>query len=67
MKGVDTAEVMIGRIDELLATKRYEWARETLTGIRANVEQTRMVTLRQQEAVEHIMIGRLKHDAGFSA
>lgn len=63
MKGIDTADVMIARIDELLATKRYDWARETLTGIRANIEQVGRVSIRQQEAVEHIMIGRLRHDS----
>jgi len=53
---------MIARITELLATKRYDWARSTLEGIRATIQQNGRVTLRQQEAVEHVMIGRLKHD-----
>jgi hypothetical protein len=61
---MDTPENVIGRITELLATRHYEWARSTLEGIRDTIEQTQRVTLRQQEAVEHIMIGRLKHDVG---
>ena len=56
---------MIARIEELLATRKYEWARETLAGIYATIETTGRVTLRQQEAVEHIMIGRLKHDVHY--
>jgi hypothetical protein len=58
----DKPDVMIARITELLATKRYDWARSTLEGIRATIQQNGRVTLRQQEAVEHVMIGRLKHD-----
>lgn len=60
---VDDADTMLARITELLATKRYEWARQTLAGISETITRTGTVTLRQQEAVEHIMIGRLKHDA----
>ncbi len=48
-------------IDDHL-TEDYEWARDTLEGIRETVEQTNRVTLRQREAVEHIILGRLKHD-----
>jgi hypothetical protein len=58
----DTPTVMLARIRELLGTGKYEWARETLTGIYANIESTNRVSLRQQEAVEHIIVGRLRHD-----
>jgi len=58
----DRPDVMIARITELLATRRYDWARSTLEGIRSTIQRSGLVTLRQQEAVEHIMIGRLKHD-----
>ena len=53
---------MIERIRELLSTSKYEWARGTLEGIARKIRVSNCVTLRQQEAVEHIMIGRLKHD-----
>lgn len=59
----DTPAVMVARIDELLGTRRYDWARDTLTGIRRTITESNTVTLRQQEAVEHIMLGRLKHDS----
>ena len=58
----DSAETVIARIDELLATKSYEWARKALVGIRTTISDSGTVTLRQQEAVEHIIVGRLKHD-----
>lgn len=58
----DAADIMLARIDELLKTGSYEWARTTLIGIYATIERAGAVTLRQQEAVEHIMLGRLKHD-----
>lgn len=61
----DSPEVVVDRINTLLATKHYEWARKTLEGIRDTIEETGRVTLRQQEAVEHIIVGRLKHDVGF--
>jgi hypothetical protein len=61
---MDSPETVVARIDELLATGHYNWARATLEGIRASIEQTGRVTLRQQEAVEHVMVGRLKHDVG---
>lgn len=60
----DTPEQVIARINELLETKSYEWARKTLTGIRDTIERNGTVSLRQQEAIEHIMVGRLKHDVG---
>ena len=58
----DSPEVMMRRIDGLIATKKYEWARETLEGIRDTIGFTGKVTWRQEEAVTHIIIGRLKHD-----
>lgn len=57
------APTMLARIDELLATRQYEWARPTLEGIRETVARTGQVTLRQEEAVTHVMVGRLRHDA----
>jgi hypothetical protein len=54
---------LLALIDQHLATGDYDWARDTLEGIRSTVEDTNRVTLRQQEAVEHIIHGRLKHDA----
>jgi len=59
-----TPATTLARIAELLATGQYEWARRTLEGIYATVEATSMVTLKQYEAVEHIIVGRLKHDVG---
>lgn len=58
----DDAATILLRIRELLVTRKYEWARDTLEGIARRIGQERIVTRRQQEAVEHIMIGRLKHD-----
>lgn len=58
----DSAPIMLARIEELLATCKYEWARRTLEGIHRTICVSGSVTLRQQEAVEHIMVGRLKHD-----
>ena len=52
------------RIDELLDTGAYDWARETLEGIRDTIERTGRCSIRQEEAVTHIIIGRLKHDGG---
>ena len=60
-----TPTTTVARIEELLATKRYEWARPTLEGIQATVLATNRVTLKQYEAIEHIMVGRLKHDVGY--
>lgn len=62
---METGDTVVARIDELLATRHYEWARPTLEGIRDTIVTTGKVTLRQREAVEHIMVGRLKHDLGF--
>jgi hypothetical protein len=49
-------------IQSLLATKQYEWCRDTLEGIANTITRTQRVTLKQQEAVEHLIVGRLKHD-----
>ena len=49
--------------ESLLATKKYEWCRETLVGIAETIRRTNAVTLRQREAIEHIIVGKLKHDA----
>lgn len=54
----------VATIDDLLASKRYEWARTTLEGIRQTIEASGICTLRQREAIEHIILGRLKHDVG---
>ncbi len=58
----DDAFTMLERIEELLLTGHYEWARRTLEGIAQTIDATDTVTIRQQEAVEHIIVGRLKHD-----
>ena len=52
----------IGLINDLLRTKQYEWCRDTLTGIQDTIFRTGTVTLRQREAIDHIIAGRLKHD-----
>lgn len=53
---------LVDLIDRHLATRDYDWARDTLEGIRATVLDTQRVTLKQQQAVERIIVGRLKHD-----
>lgn len=55
----------LGLIEQLLRTKDYEWARETLEGIAATIEETNRVTPKQKSAVEHVIVGRLKHDVGW--
>ena len=62
MQLTDAPETMLVMIAELIQTKQYDWARPTLEGIADTIRRTGCVTLRQQEAVEHVMIGRLKHD-----
>lgn len=52
----------IDLIYRLLATKKYEWARGTLEGIASTIDRTDNVTLKQKEAIDHIMTGRLRHD-----
>jgi hypothetical protein len=54
----------IDLIQRLIATRQYEWARDTLTGISATIDRTGIVTLKQREALDHIITGRLKHDLG---
>ena len=51
-------------IEDLLRTKQYEWCRGTLKGISNTIQKNGQVTLRQKEAVEHIIAGSLKHDVG---
>jgi hypothetical protein len=63
MSNQQAVDALLALIDDHLATGQYEWARETLEGIHTTVEETNRVTRRQQEAVEHIIVGRLKHDA----
>jgi hypothetical protein len=58
----ETVDALLETIEDLLATKDYNWARETLEGIASTVRVSQHVTVRQQEAVEHIIVGRLKHD-----
>lgn len=58
----ETVDELLETIESLLATKDYEWARDTLEGIASTVHTSQHVTTRQQEAVEHIIVGRLKHD-----
>lgn len=45
-------------IDDLLEDKRYEWAAETLSGIRETVEKLGRVTDRQRDAVDNIRDAR---------
>ncbi len=52
----------MARIDEVLATTRYNWARGTLLGIRAMIERRGLVTERQYDAVERIVAGGVKHE-----
>jgi hypothetical protein len=44
----------MGEIDDLLATGRYDWAADTLAGIRETVEKTRRVSEGQKRAVANI-------------
>ena len=57
-----TVDAALRLINDLLATRKYEWCRETLEGIAGTMRHTGQCTLRQQEAIEHIIVGRLKHD-----
>jgi hypothetical protein len=58
----DKVTDLLTLIEDHLRTGNYEWARDTLEGIAATVEETNRVTPRQQQAVEHVILGRLKHD-----
>ena len=60
---MDKAAELLDLIEDHLRTGKYEWARDTLEGIAATVTDTGVATVRQQEAVEHIILGRLKHDS----
>lgn len=61
----DDAGYYVSLINDLLRTKKYNWCRNTLEGIAETITRTGNVTLRQKEAVDHIMTGRLKHDVGY--
>jgi hypothetical protein len=63
MNSEDEAEYYVDLIHRLLTTRKYEWCRPTLEGISRTIATNRTVSLRQREAVDHIMAGRLKHDA----
>ncbi len=49
-------------IDELAASGCYDWALDTLLGIRETVERTRLVTSGQRRAVENIQTARGRAD-----
>lgn len=51
-------------IARLLATGDYDWARDTLEGIARTIVRSGEVTLRQRSAIDHVMLGRLRHDTG---
>jgi hypothetical protein len=53
-------EAQLARIDELLATGRYEWARETLEGIAGRLAVQGFVSFSQREAIRHIIAGSAK-------
>ncbi|HET9253886.1 MAG TPA: hypothetical protein VFO16_01630 [Pseudonocardiaceae bacterium] len=57
---VEDAESHIATIDSLLATRDYEWCRDTLEGIRETMMMTGRATLRQREAIDHIIDGCLR-------
>jgi hypothetical protein len=40
----------------------YRWAAETLYDIGWTIERTGRVTVKQREAIEHIILGRIRHD-----
>lgn len=60
----DEAKYYINLCGRLLATRDYEWARETLIGIATTIERSGQVTMKQKQAIDHVMVGRLKHDTG---
>lgn len=45
---------LLGRIDEMLEDDRYEWAEDTLSGIRSTVERTGAATEGQRRAITNI-------------
>lgn len=64
MTAADDAVYYVDVINRLLATGKYEWARDTLVGILTTIDTTQRVTSNQKRAVDHIIVGRLKHDVG---
>jgi hypothetical protein len=52
--GDPAAAEFIKRIDELLESGDYDWAEDTLSGIRETVERTGRVTENQERAVSNI-------------
>lgn len=58
------SEYYVDLCNRLLATKDYEWARDTLAGIAGTIGLSGVVTPNQKQAIDHIMVGRLKHDTG---
>jgi hypothetical protein len=56
----------IGTIDDLLATGQYDWAFDTLDGIRTTIEKSRRVSDGQRNAVARIeAAGERKRTEGF--
>jgi hypothetical protein len=47
-------ENLIERIDEMVNSGDYDWAEDTLTGIRDTVEERQHCSERQVEAVDNI-------------
>ena len=45
---------LIERIDEMVGSGDYDWAEDTLTGIRDTVEEREHCSERQTEAVDNI-------------
>ena len=62
--GEADAGYYVSVIHDLLMTKKYDWCRNTLEGIAETITRTGRVSLRQKEAIDHIITGRLKHDVG---
>lgn len=63
---MNETEYYLDLINRLLATKDYDWAYDTLAGIASTIHATGRLTMRQKQAVDHVMVGRLKHDVGYS-
>lgn len=56
--GDSSAAEFIKRIDDLLESGDYDWAADTLSGIRENVERIGQVTAPQERAVDNIEAAR---------
>ena len=56
------AEYYTDYIGRLLASRDYEWCRDTLEGICGTIDRTQRVTPNQKQAIDHLVVGRLKHD-----